>query len=364
MNKNPKILIIGSTGELGTKLLKYCNNKKISITAITGFNNVKKLKLQKSKFKIKYSFLLSKKLDQLNFQKFLKIKKIDLVYFLDFGYKSIVYADLFLKNNRNSYLAVANKEMILAGGNLLIKKILKTKNNLIPLDSEHFSLFNYNLINENIKKIYITASGGPFYSNKKININRVTLKEVLSHPKWKMGINNSIDSSNFINKVLEMYELSVIFDVDLEKIDFLISPEAYVHSVILNKDNTVNINCFENDMLITLIKPLQFFYPDLYMKYNDNFMTPRKMKLEKFNDRRFKIIKYLDILKKFTHSQQISLMLLNNVAQKKYLRSEIKYNDIVDYIMTNLKKINFNSKFNSFNDTIRYINFIEKNHDK
>ena len=71
-----------------------------------------------------------------------------------------------------------------------------------------------------------------------------------------------------------------------------------------------------------------------------------------------------DTLKKFTHSQQISLMLLINVAQKKYLKSEIKYIDIVDYIMTNLKKLNFNSKFNSFNDTIRYINFIEKNHDK
>ena len=99
-------------------------------------------------------------------------------------------------------------------------------------------------------------------------------------------------------------------------------------------------------------------------EYNEKFMFPRKMKLEKFNDRRFKIIKYLDILKQFTHSQQINLMLLNNVAQKKYLRSEIKYTDIVDYIMTNLKKLNFNSKFNSFNDTIRYINFIEKNHDK
>ena len=73
MNKNPKILIIGSTGELGTKLLKYCNNKEINITAITGFNNIKKLKSQKSKFKIKYSFLLSKKLDQSNFQKFFKI---------------------------------------------------------------------------------------------------------------------------------------------------------------------------------------------------------------------------------------------------------------------------------------------------
>ena len=177
----------------------------------------------------------------------------------------IIYADIFLQNNKNSYLAIANKEMILAGGNLLKNKILKSKNNLIPLDSEHFSLFNFNLKNEYIKKIFITASGGPFYFKKKINLNKVNLKQVLKHPKWKMGINNSIDSSNFINKILEMYELSIIFDIDLKKISFLVSPEAYVHSIIINNDNTVNINCFDNDMLIPLIKPLQFYFQ--YFQY-------------------------------------------------------------------------------------------------
>ena len=84
----------------------------------------------------------------------------------------------------------------------------------------------------NIKKIYITASGGPFYFNKKINLNKVKFKKVLSHPKWKMGKNNLIDSSNFINKILEIYELSYIYNIDLNKIDFLISKEAYIHSII------------------------------------------------------------------------------------------------------------------------------------
>ena len=363
MIKNPKILIIGSTGELGSKLLKYCDKNNIKITAITGFNNKRKLQLQKNKFNIKEYFLLREKSEQLNFKKFLKNNKIDIIYFLDFGYYSIIYADLFLKNNTNSYLAIANKEMILAGGNLLIKKIFKTKNKLIPLDSEHFSLFNFNLKNESIQKIFITASGGPFYFNKRINLNKVDLKQVLSHPKWKMGINNSIDSSNFINKILEMYELSVIFKIDLKKIDFLISREAYVHSVILNNDSTININCFDNNMLITLIKPLQNYYPTLKISNNNEFLITRKMKLEKFSDKRFKIIKYYNLLKTLNHSQQISLMLLNNFAQKRYLNSQLKYNDIVNYIIKNLKKINFNSKFNSFDDTIKFINYIKKKYD-
>ena len=154
-----------------------------------------------------------------------------------------------------------------------------------------------------------------------------------------MGINNSIDSSNFINKILEMYELSIIFDIDLKKISFLVSPEAYVHSIIINNDNTVNINCFDNDMLIPLIKPLQFYFQYLSIPNKNKYLNNKNMNIEIFNDKRFKIIKYLNLFK------------------------EIKYNDIVDYIMTNLKKLNFNSKFNSFDDTIDFINFIKNKYD-
>ena len=89
--------------------------------------------------------MLSNHQEKLNFIEFLKKTKIHIVYFLDFGYESIIYADIFLQNNNNSYLAIAINVMILAGGNLLKNKILKSKNNLIPLDSEHFSLFNFNL---------------------------------------------------------------------------------------------------------------------------------------------------------------------------------------------------------------------------
>ena len=363
MNLSPKILIIGSTGELGSKLIKFCNSNKIKIHAITGYKNKKKLKIQKEKFHIKNSFLLSNHQEKLNFIEFLKKTKIHIVYFLDFGYESIIYADIFLQNNKNSYLAIANKEMILAGGNLLKNKILKSKNNLIPLDSEHFSLFNFNLKNEYIKKIFITASGGPFYFKKKINLNKVNLKQVLLHPKWKMGINNSIDSSNFINKILEMYELSIIFDIDLKKISFLVSPEAYVHSIIINNDNTVNINCFDNDMLIPLIKPLQFYFQYLSIPNKNKYLNNKNMNIQIFNDKRFKIIKYLNLFKELNHSEQICFMLLNNFAQKKYLNSEIDYNNIVDFIITHLKKLNFNSKFNSFDDTIDFINFIKNKYD-
>ena len=89
----------------------------------------------------------------------------------------LTYLNHFLKFNKNSIIAIANKEMIIAGGLIISKKIKKTNNIFIPLDSEHFSLLNSNINNNNIKKIFITASGGPFYFNKKINLNKVNSKK-------------------------------------------------------------------------------------------------------------------------------------------------------------------------------------------
>ena len=138
----PKILIIGSTGKLGIKLLNFFNKKNINIFAITCFNNYKLLKRLSIKQKIKYSFKLSDHKEEINFKLFLKKNKFDIIYFLDYGYKSLSYINIILNYNQNSSIAIANKEMIIAGGETLINKISKTKNKLIPLDSEHFSLKN------------------------------------------------------------------------------------------------------------------------------------------------------------------------------------------------------------------------------
>ena len=253
---NKKILIIGSTGKLGSKLLNYTKKENISVNAITCFANKKKLLDQTKKFNIDRSFILSLSSERNSFLKFLSKSKFSIIYFLDYGSSSLFYLDIILKINNGCIIAIANKEMIIAGGHLLRNKIIRSKNILLPLDSEHFSIFRLKPTDIETKHLYITASGGPFYFNKKINLDKVTKKDVVSHPKWKMGINNSIDSSNFINKMLEIFELSIIYNINISKVDFLISQEAFIHSLICFKDNTININCFENDMLIPLIKPL------------------------------------------------------------------------------------------------------------
>lgn len=364
--RKPNICIIGATGTLGNKLLKYTFNNKIKINCITYFNNKNKALNLKKKNNINNCYSLKNEHEKNDFIKYLKLNKLDIIYFLDFGIESLLYVDIILSKNKGSYIAIANKEMIIAGGPFLIDKIEKTKNILIPLDSEHYSLFNSNIKNnkDNIKKIYITASGGPFYFNKKINLNDVNLKQVLNHPKWKMGVNNSIDSSNFINKLLEIYELSIIYKIDLHKIFFLVSKNAYVHSLIEYKDNTLSLNCFVNDMLITLIRPLSYFFNINLNQKNHEIFNTNNFNIEKFNDKRFKINSLFSKFTKLNHKGILRLVLLNNIAQKRYLNRSLTYNNIIPFINKNLKIIKEVSSFKSFNDILNFVKKLKLEYEK
>ena len=356
---SPKILIIGSTGKLGVKLLNYTSKNRIKVNAITCYSNFNKLNNQKKKFNISKKFVLSRENEYQKFLNFLK-KPIDIIYFLDFGSSSLVYLEQFMKFNSNSTIAIANKEMIIAGGHLLMQKINETKNKFVPLDSEHFSLQN-SLINNNIKKIYITASGGPFFFSKLNSFKQVSLSQVLAHPKWKMGINNLIDSSNFINKMLEIFELSIIYNIPIKKIDFLISRQAFIHSVVLYEDGIISLNCFKNDMLLTLIKPLSDYY-DTKTNINSEFslFNIDKFDLKKNKDNRFKFFKYYKKMKELNHEKQIIFMVLNNLAQSLYLSKNLKYDDIIDFIMKNINKFKYKKKLRDIMDVVEFIDQTKK----
>ena len=190
---------------------------------------------------------------------------------------------------------------------------------------------------------------------KKLNLNKVSRNKVLSHPKWKMGKNNLIDSSNFINKVLEIYELSYIYDIPISKIDFLISKEAFVHSIIHFNDNTLSLNCFINDMLITLVKPLSYFYKINSKLIDQNYLSLNNLKIEKPNDKRFKLLKYRKKLFNLSHSDQINMMIINNSAHKLYLSNKLQYSKIIDYIMTEILKNSTNVKLTNVKSILQHI---------
>lgn len=352
-----KIVIIGSTGKLGSKLLNYTFKNNIEIFAITCFKNKKKIIVQKNRFNVPNYFILSRNDHFQNFLKFLT-KKIDIIYFLDFGSFSLNYLKLFIKNNSRSTIAIANKEMIIAGGKPLINSIAKSKNKFIPLDSEHFSLKN-SLFNKDIKKILITASGGPFFFSKKKSFKDVSFSEVLTHPKWNMGKNNLIDSSNFINKILEIYEVSIIYNIPISKIDFIVSKQAFIHSIVFYNDGIISLNSFKNDMLLTLIYPLNDYFSLNKKIHSEKLLT----KVDNFHfsnnfDNRFIFFNYYKKMRDFDHQKQIIFLLLNNYAQSLYLSNKLKYDQIIPFIMKNINKYLNPSQLNNIPNILKFIELI------
>jgi 1-deoxy-D-xylulose-5-phosphate reductoisomerase len=366
-----KIAVIGSTGVLGTKLLSYLNKNKKKISLITCYSNYKKLIKQKKSSGATDAIVLDSKLTILNnnlkygedhLLKFIEIESIDLFYFLNTGFESLKYIDHIIKYKKNCTIAVANKEILVAGGKILIDKIIISGNNFLPLDSEHFSLIDLfpkrNLINSFVSKIYLTASGGPFYFDPNFHINSINIKQATTHPIWKMGYKNSIDSSNLVNKILECFELSALYNFPLSKIGITISPNAFAHSIVFYKDKRISINCFLNDMMIPLTSPFtkKAFYSNT--NTNINLLSNNDLTFLTFNNKKFQILKYYKKILKFTHVQQINFMILNAEAVNRFLLNDIRYQDIIPFIFKNMDKCPKKKIFKNLYEIIRYTNML------
>ena len=152
-------------------------------------------------------------------------------------------------------IAIVNKESIICGWSLIQKQLNKFKTNFIPIDSEHFSI--YSLIKDNpnqIARVYITASGGPFL-NKLMNKNKnISIKQALQHPNWKMGKNFN-NSSTLMNKVFEVIEAKKLFNLKFENIGILTHPKSYVHAIVQFNNALIKILIHEPDMKIPILIP-------------------------------------------------------------------------------------------------------------
>ena len=363
-----KIAIIGSTGVLGTKISNFLHKKNIKINLITCFANDTKLNKQSLKFNVNKSIVLSNSLKNSKFTNllygdsflfdYIDKNKIDLIYILNIGYETLRYIRYIISRQKNCTIAIANKELLVAGGPLLIDSIYESKNNFLPLDSEHFSLINLinsrNSINTSVNKVYITATGGPFYFKKNFDIKKVTLKDAIKHPIWKMGYKNSIDSSNLVNKILELFELSSMLNLPLNKIDILISPKAFIHSVVFYNDQRISINCFKNDMLIPMSYPFSSTH-NTFIKNGHFNLLNNNLNLIKFNNKKFEIYNYYKKIQKFTHCSQILFMMLNSEAVKRFINNDIRYSQIIPFIMNNINKFTHIKKFNNLSDIVKYM---------
>ena len=342
-----KIAILGSTGSIGTSLIKLIkkDKKNFKIELITANKNYKKLITQVKFFKIK-NVIITNQSSFLKVKKIFRNKKINI-------YNNFDSFNVIFKNQKIDYamcsitgfhglkptleiikfskvVAIANKESIICGWNLIQKNLDKFKTKFIPVDSEHFSIWS--LIGDdkidNLEKIYITASGGPFRDYPLKNFKDITPKKALMHPNWSMGKKISIDSATMMNKVFEIIEAKKIFDLKYNQLEILIHPQSYLHAIIKLDNGLSKFLIHDTNMTIPIFNSL----------YHDNKKSIKSkaldleilnnLKLTQVDKNRFPVIKIIDKLSDNTSLFETVIVSANDILVNKFLKNEINFNDI------------------------------------
>ncbi len=371
------INIYGSTGIIGTKTLELIdkNFPKLKINLLCAKSNFKLLKKQILKYKPKYAFLYDiDSIDVSNFKigktKFLNLNELlsylsssksDLSVLAISGYKSLYFLENIIKNT--NHLGIASKEAIVSAGHIFNKKKYFNKTNIFPLDSEHFSLFDYfNKIESknSIKNIIITASGGPFYKKKFSSLKNIKFSQAINHPKWKMGYKNSIDSATLVNKCLELIEAHYLFNIPFDKMKILIHPQAIVHSAVEYENFVTHFNLFKNEMKI----PLYNFLLNSNIAEqvtNQKYFTKdyKNLNFQSVKNEIFPIYKLFQKINKKKPQNLIKFNVGNEFAVNQFRNKLIKYTDIYK-IIDKVMSLNLYSSLNTIKDIIKYHEHLEQ----
>ena len=243
-------------------------------------------------------------------------------------------------------ILIANKESVICGWHLIKDNALKFKTKLIPIDSEHFSilqLLKTHKLHE-IKKIYITASGGPFLNYKPQQFKKITPKEALKHPKWKMGKKITIDSSTLMNKMLELIEAQKLFNIPNDQLDILIHPNSLVHAIVELKNGLTKFVYHETTMIIPLANAI--FDGSLII---DNFYKPNRKKndlniksltFNKVDKKIFPIIKLKNRINEYP-STSIIINASNEILVDHFLQKKIPFLAIYKIIIRIMNDRNY-----------------------
>ena len=250
-----KLIILGSTGSIGTQALEVCRRDGYAVVALAAGGNIELLEKQAREFKVKaVAVFNTQKAEELK----IKLKDTDIkVLSGQDGVCEIAQmdADIVLNSivgiaglrptlaaiESGHDIALANKETLVTGGDI-VKKAAKEKGvKILPVDSEHSAIFQslQGAPEKSLKKILLTASGGPFFGKTRKDLENVTVKEALAHPNWSMGAKITIDSATLMNKGLEVIEAVHLFDISADDIEVLVHRQSILHSAVELSDGAV-----------------------------------------------------------------------------------------------------------------------------
>ena len=343
-----KILILGSTGSIGTNALELIrsNREEYQVVGISGNKNIELLKKQIEEFK-PTSIYVGSEQDALNLKKEYPFLKE--IYFGENGLKELSKNsdyDIILTAvsgaigidstveaiKREKRIALANKETMVSAG-AYINKLLKEypKAEIVPVDSEHSALFQslQGFKKENVKKLIITASGGTFRGKDLAYLENVTVEQALKHPNWSMGKKITIDSSTLVNKGLEVIEAHELFNVDYDNIEVIVHPQSIVHSMVEYVDGSIIAQMGVANMKTPIL--YAFTYPEKEFNSSINFLDLIKTNNLTFEEADRKTFKGIDLAYragKIGGTMPTVFNASNEVAVELFMKKKIKFLDI------------------------------------
>ena len=344
MSKN--IILFGATGSIGSSVLKIldktnnkfclkgitCNQKIDSLIDISNRYQCNNLGVSNENLSNYKNEVLTKKNTVYGIKNFESFINDDIdIYIL--AISGLTGAALALKiAETGKTLAIANKECIISLGKILINKCSKFKTSILPLDSEHNAI--YQLLNQNhksIKSITITASGGPFLNLDLNKFDSITPEQAIKHPKWEMGNKISVDSSNMMNKSLELIEAKNLFQLQPNQVDAVVHPQSIIHGILNYHDNSSYAFLSQPNMEVPISS---LFFPDKDYRSNDHDLDLTKIRSLEFFEINHERFPAFNLGKNIIEKDGIAPHLFNYINDKLvklFLERVINYTKIVNF---------------------------------
>ena len=374
------IAILGSTGSIGKSTIDIIkkDKKNFDVILLTTNNNYREILKQSKQFKArniiinnkKHYLILKKKLKNNkinifnNFESFINQlkRKIDFTMSAISGLEGLKPTLDIIKFSKT--IAIANKESIICGWNLIEQRLKKYKTKFIPVDSEHFSIWS--LLNGNnknsVEEIIITASGGPFLKLPLSRFKRIKPKTDIKHPNWKMGNKISIDSSTLMNKVFEVIEAQRIFNIEPSKFKILIHPKSYVHAIVKFNYGLTKILVHDTDMKVPISNTI---YNEKNIKIKSsklNLNILNNLDFSRINLKKFPSVKILSEIPKNISLYETVLVSANDQLVELFLKNKINFQNITSLLNKVLRmKIFLKYKKRSpknYNEIIKLSNYV------
>ena len=377
--KKLNVLIYGATGSIGDSALSLIRHNKnhFNVVGMTCDNNVKKLSILANEFDTRNIGIASYS-KEFDYKKYFPDRNIffsveefkelidDNIDIIIFAISGVSILQLSLEIAKSGKIVgLANKECIISLGDIILDTARLNNTKIIPLDSEHNSI--YQLLNRNnssFESITITATGGPFLNKNIDDLKNVKVEEAINHPVWKMGKKISIDSATMVNKGLEIIEAKYLFDLDISKINVLIHPQAIVHGLVTYQDNSIVSFMSYPDMRVPISNLL---FSDMKVNMDDLYLDLAKIETLNFYEVDPKKFPAINLAKEIVNIGGLAPNGFNYTNEKLvnlFLDKKIRFSDIINFNIATMDKyfgMNSNIEKPTIDDIFNFNKWIDEN---